>query len=75
MRHHIPKEVGQPSRKTQVLAALAELDFAKGHSQRMAALRTLQPLFAGNGAREAALRKCLAVLIRAERLGEWEIRT
>jgi hypothetical protein len=60
--------------QTQVLAALSELDSAKSPSQRMAALGQLRPLFAGNGARKAALRNCLALLIRAERMGEWEIR-
>lgn len=54
MSHRIPTELGQPSRKAQVLAALADLDLAKGHSQRMAALRTLQPLFAGNVARDCS---------------------
>jgi hypothetical protein len=72
MRHHRSKEVGLPW-QTQVRAALAELDFAKASSQRMAALRKLQPLFAGKGARKTALRKCLALTIKAERLGEWQI--
>ena len=72
MEHHISKE-GQPSWQAHVLAIVAEFDCAKTPSQRMALLRKLRPLFAGNGARRAALRKCLALTIRAERLGDWEI--
>jgi hypothetical protein len=73
MRHHISKEVGLPW-QTQVLAALAEFDSGKTPSQRMAALGKLRPLFAGNGELKKVLTRCLALLIRAERMGEWEIR-
>jgi len=74
MRLRRSREVGrQLPWQTQALAALAEFDSAKTTSRRMVALRKLQPLFAGSGARKAALRKCLAVTIKAERMGEWEI--
>jgi hypothetical protein len=68
MRRNRCKEAGRRPWETQVLAALAEFDFAKASSQRMAALKKLQPLFAGDGALKKALRKCLALTRRAERL-------
>jgi hypothetical protein len=61
--------------QTQVAAAVAEFDSAKVASHRMAALRKLRWLCAGNGARKVASRKCLALLTKAERMEEWEIRT
>ena len=54
--------------KRRVLAALTEFDCATARSQRMAALGKLQTLFAGKGARKEALRKCLALTRRVERL-------
>ena len=74
MRLHRSKEVRQRPWQMQVLAALAEFDFATAHSQRMAALGKLKALFAGNGALSAVLRKCLALTIRAERLEACQIR-
>jgi hypothetical protein len=74
MRRHRSREVGrQLPWQTQALAALAEFDSAKTPSQRMVALRKLQPLFAGNGARKAALRKCVELTRKVERVGDWEI--
>lgn len=75
MRRHRSSEVKRITWHSRALVALAEFDLAKTHSQRMAALRKLQPLFAGNGARKAALRKCLALTRRVERVGKWEICT
>jgi hypothetical protein len=69
MRRHRSKEARRLPWQAQVLAALAEFDFAKAPSQRMAALRKLQPLFAGRGALKKVLRKCLALTKRAERPG------
>jgi hypothetical protein len=68
MRHHGSKKAGKLSWQTQVLASLAEFDRANTPSQRMAALRELQSLFAGDGALKKVLRKCLALTKRAERL-------
>jgi hypothetical protein len=73
MRRHRSKEAGLPW-ETQVAAAVAEFDSAKAPTQRMAALRKLQPLCAGNGELKAVLRKCLALLTKAEQIGEWKIR-
>lgn len=73
MRCYRLKEVERLPWQTQVAAALAEFDIAKSSRERMAALRKLQPLFAGNGARRKALRRCLALMRRAERLGTFWI--
>jgi hypothetical protein len=70
MKCHRSKEVGRLPWQTQVLAALAEFDFVKAPSQRMAVLRKLQSLFAGNEALKKVLRKCLALTRRAERLSK-----
>jgi hypothetical protein len=75
MRRHRSSEVKRISWHKQAFSALAEFDSAQTSSQRMAALKKLQPLFAGNGTRKAALRKCLALTIKTERMGEWEICT
>ena len=75
MRSHIPKEVRQLPLQTRVLHALSEFDSAKTPSERMAALSKLQPLIAGNGAGNAALRKCLALIKKVERLEAWQIRS
>ena len=75
MKSHRSKEVRQLPLQTRVLHALSEFDSAKTPSERMAALSKLQPLIAGNGARNAALRKCLALIRRVERLEAWQIRT
>jgi hypothetical protein len=69
MRHQKSKKTGGLPWQTQVLASLAEFDLASTPSQRMAALRELQSLFAGDGALKKVLRKCLALTRRAERLG------
>jgi hypothetical protein len=68
MKCYRSKEAGRLSWQTQVGAALAEFDSAKAPSQKMAALRKLQSLFAGNGARKKVLRRCLALLRRTEQL-------
>jgi hypothetical protein len=73
MSRHGSKEVGRLSWQTQVLAALAEFDSGKARRERTAPLRKLQALYAGNGELKAALSKCLALLIRAEWTGDWEI--
>jgi hypothetical protein len=64
------KEAGRLLWRTQVRAALAEFNFARHPAQRMAALRKLQPLFAGDGALKPVLRKYLALTKRAERLSK-----
>jgi len=74
MRRHRSKEIGQLPWQTQALAVLAEFDSANAPSQRVAALRKLQLLFAGDGELKRVLRKCLALTRRADRmskLGWW----
>lgn len=63
-------DAGRIPWQTQVLDAVAEFNSAKAPSQRMAALKKLQPLFAGSGEQKKALRKCLVLTRRAERLSK-----
>ena len=74
MRRDRSRKVKQLPWKTQVLAAVKELDFAKAPKERMAALGRLRSLFAGGGSLKKVLRKCLALIRRFERLEAWQIR-
>jgi hypothetical protein len=74
MNYHKSGEVRRRPWQMQVLASLGEFDSAQTHSQRIAALGKLQALSAGKGPLKKVLRRCLALVIRAERLEACQIR-
>jgi len=74
MRRDRSRELERLPWKSQVQAAVAELDCAKTSNQRMAALRRLHLLFVGGGELKRVLRRCLALIRRVERLEAWQIR-
>jgi hypothetical protein len=75
MRRDRLRKLEQLPWKSQVQAALAELDYAKTSNQRVAALRRLRLLFVGGAEPKKVLRRCLSLIRRIERLEAWHIRT
>jgi hypothetical protein len=68
------KELERLPWKSQVLAALSDLDCTKTSNQRTAAQRRLHLLFQGGGDLKKALRKCVALIKRVERLEALRVR-
>jgi hypothetical protein len=68
MKRFRSKELQQASWQTEARHALLEFDTARYSAQRLAALKKLQPLFDGKGKLKEALRRCLTLANRAERM-------